>query len=177
MREHVILTASGRDRPGVLEEMTKLLLDYDGNVETSRMARLGGEFAMLMLVSTPAGRVDGLRAAVEALHRDDWEVQTRVTQVEGPVATPATYPCGITVAGADHLGIIHQIASYLARHGMNVETMNTAVVTAPMSGVPLFTMSGVVNVPDAVDTDRLRDELDELADDLGVDVSLRIEGA
>ena len=41
MRRHLVLTASGNDRPGVIEDFTKLLLHFDGNVEASRMSRLG----------------------------------------------------------------------------------------------------------------------------------------
>jgi glycine cleavage system transcriptional repressor len=50
MRNHLVYTLTGSDRIGIVEEVTKMLLDHGGNVETSRMVRLGGEFAMLMLV-------------------------------------------------------------------------------------------------------------------------------
>ena len=53
MRKNIVFTLTGTDRTGLVEEITKLLLDLGGNVETSRMARLGGEFAVLMLVSIP----------------------------------------------------------------------------------------------------------------------------
>ena len=41
MRKQMVLTAVGRDRPGIVEEFTKLILHYDGNIEASRMVRLG----------------------------------------------------------------------------------------------------------------------------------------
>ncbi|RME50099.1 MAG: transcriptional regulator, partial [Caldilineae bacterium] len=53
MRKHLVLTVTGKDRPGLVDYVTKILLEFDGNVEASRMARLGGEFAMLMMVSVP----------------------------------------------------------------------------------------------------------------------------
>ena len=50
-----------------LEQVTGLLLDRGGNVETSRMARLGGEFAILMLVSLPSESLSDLERDLEAL--------------------------------------------------------------------------------------------------------------
>jgi len=53
MKRNLVLTLTGPDRIGIVEKVTGLLLERGGNVETSRMARLGGEFAVLMLVSLP----------------------------------------------------------------------------------------------------------------------------
>ena len=63
MRRQLVLTASGRDRVGIVEEITALILRFEGNIESSRMVRLGGDFAMLMFVSAPEERIEGLRAA------------------------------------------------------------------------------------------------------------------
>ena len=53
MRKQLVLTASGRDRPGVLEEVTRIIVQHGGNVETSRFQRLGGEFAVIRCVTAP----------------------------------------------------------------------------------------------------------------------------
>ena len=54
MQKTFVLTLTGPDRIGFVEKVTGLLLERGGNVETSRMARLGGEFAILMLVLNQA---------------------------------------------------------------------------------------------------------------------------
>jgi glycine cleavage system transcriptional repressor len=172
MRKHLVLTASGNDRPGVIEDFTKLLLHFDGNVETSRMSRLGGAFAMLMLVSAPEESIDSLREALAELHYAKYDVHTRLTEVRDVDPSSAYTPCGITVSGADHMGIIHQVARYLAEQGINVETMNTEVVAAPMSGSPLFTMSAVVRVPGKLDIDDVRDALEFIGDEMGVETAI-----
>ena len=78
-----------------------------------------------------------------------------------------------TVLGADHMGIIHQIARYLSEQGINLETMTTEVVAAPMSGTPLFTMSAIVKVPPRLEIEDLREALEFIGDDLGVDTKVR----
>lgn len=169
MNEHFVLMASGKDRTGVVERFTSVILEHEGNVEASRMARLGGEFAMLMLVTAPAERAESLR---EQLDRLDFTVHVRSAEMREVTAEARSTAYGITVMGADHLGIIHQIARALTARGVNIETMNTDVMAAPMSGAPLFTMSAVIVAPPGVGADELRRELARLGDELGVDTAV-----
>jgi glycine cleavage system transcriptional repressor len=78
--------------------------------------------------------------------------------------------------GADHIGIIHEVARYLAGQGINVDTMDTDVVAAPMSGSPLFTMSAVVRMPAGMTVDELREALDEVAEEVGVGAAVQQRG-
>jgi glycine cleavage system transcriptional repressor len=48
------MTASGPDRPGIVSRLSKRVLELGGNVEESRMARLAGDFSILMLVTVDA---------------------------------------------------------------------------------------------------------------------------
>jgi glycine cleavage system regulatory protein len=61
---------------------------------------------------------------------------------------------------------------YLAQQGINVETMTTEVVSAPMSGTPLFTMSAVVRVPSHLAIEDLREALEYIGEEVGVDTAL-----
>jgi glycine cleavage system transcriptional repressor len=171
MRKQLVLTASGRDCVGIVEKMTELLLQFDGNVESSRMMRLGGDFAMLMAITAPEEKIEELRGALSEFHYAAFDVQTRLSEVSEPDETAAT-PCAITVLGADHMGIIHKISSYLSEQGLNLETVTTEVVAAPMSGSPLFTMSAVVKVPPQLEVDDLREALSFIGDEMGVDTKV-----
>ena len=98
-------------------------------------------------------------------------------EVTETIDETAALECAITVLGADHMGIIHQVTRYLAEQGINVETMNTEVVAAPMSGTPLFTMSAVVRVPPQLSVSDLREALDFIGEEVGVDTQLFTEVA
>jgi glycine cleavage system regulatory protein len=50
--------------------------------------------------------------------------------------------------------------------------MNTEVMAAPMSGTPLFTMSAVVRVPPRLTLDDLRDALEFIGEEVGVDTKV-----
>jgi glycine cleavage system transcriptional repressor len=176
MRKQLVLTAVGRDRTGVVEEFTKLILHYDGNIEASRMVRLGGDFALLMFVSAPEDRVFELRRAVDELHYTKFDVLTRVTETDTEGDEAQDHRCTITVLGADHMGIINQVARYLTEQGINLESMHTEVSAAPMSGTPLFTMSAEVVVPARLALDDLREAMEFIGDEMGVDTKVFDKG-
>jgi len=171
MRKQLVLTASGHDRVGVVEEMAELIVRFDGNVEASRMVRLGGDLAMLMFVTAPEDKIDGLRAALSEVHYARYDIHIRLSEV-AELEETSVVSCAITVLGADHMGIIHQVSRYLSDQGINIETMTTEVVAAPMSGTPLFTMSAVVKIPPQLQVDDLREALEFIGDDLGVDTKV-----
>ncbi len=172
MRKNLVLTLTGNDRVGIVEHVTKLLLEYDSNVESSRMARLGGEFVMLMLVSVPTQKFEALREGVRNLREDDYKITTRQTERGYSAKYAGWMPYQIEVSGADHEGIIHHLTRYLAVQGINVETMDTGMVPAPMSGTPLFTMTAIVVVPPALPFPDWRDDLEEAGDKVNVDVTV-----
>lgn len=154
MRSSVVLTLTGTDRVGIVEEVTRALLDSGGNVEASRMARLGGEFVMLALVSSPAERLDDLADAVEALRASGYKVTTSMTAPADSEAHPGWLAYRIEVEGADHEGIVHEIAAGLAQKGISIESADTTTSSAPLSGATLFAMSAVVAVsPQANEAD------------------------
>ncbi len=171
MRKQMILTASGHDRVGLVGEITELIVRFEGNVEASRMVRLGGDFAMIVFVTAPEEKIEDLRKALAEVHYSSFDVHTRLSDVVDPEETGSTR-CAITVLGADHMGIVHQVARYLAEQGLNVENMNTEVVAAPMSGSPLFTMSAVVQVPPQLDISDLREALEFIGEETGVDTKV-----
>ena len=171
MRKQLVLTASGRDRVGIIEEMTELLLRYEGNVESSRMVRLGGDFALLMFVSSPEEKIHDLRSALSEVHYAKYDIHSRLSEVFEPEETSAV-PCAITVLGADHMGIIHQVTRYLSEQGINLETMTTEVTSAPMSGTPLFAMSAIVKVPPQLSVDDLREALEFIGEETGIDTKV-----
>ena len=171
MRKNLVVTVTGNDKVGIVEEVTGLMLNYGANVESSKMARLGGEFAMLMLVSVSAERFDELREGVRGLRDDEYKISTRETS-RGAQKFAGWQSCDLEVRGADHEGLIHEITSYLAEQGVSVESMDTGSEPAPMSGGTLFTMSAVVLVPPALDVEALQDDLEDVGNRINVDTSL-----
>ena len=51
MNQKLVITALGKDRPGIVDELSSTLFTHQLNIEDSRMSVLGGEFAIQLLVS------------------------------------------------------------------------------------------------------------------------------
>jgi len=57
MNTNLVITALGNDKPGIVNELSKAILDNGGNITESRMMVLSGEFAIMLLVT---GSKDGI---------------------------------------------------------------------------------------------------------------------
>ena len=172
MNKNIVLTLTGHDRIGIVEEITNMFVKHGGNVESSRMARLGGEFAMLMLVALADEELAALEKEMQRLR--DQGFQTTLLQTEDDHAKKYAgwLPYVVEVLGADHEGIIYEIASHLANQGVNIENMETITTHAPMSGTPLFTMKATIEVPPNLSFHTWNDALEEIGDRLNVDVKV-----
>lgn len=172
-RKRVLVTAVGADRTGIVERVTRVIVDGHGNVEQSRMARLGGEFAAFLMVTVPDTRVERLEKALGELGEPGLTVTARhiadrSTLGEGFV------PYELEVHGADHEGIIHEFCRLLAVNGVNIAEMSTDVRNSPISGTPMFSLVATLEVPGELPSKRLKDWLNEIADKVGVDFTLKV---
>jgi len=170
VRVNIVFTLTGPDRIGIVETVTGLVLEHKGNVETSRMARLGGEFAVLMLISLPEERLAGLEAAMAGLVAKGYRTSINRTGQTYADVHYGWFPYRIEIHGADHEGIIHDIAHYLAKCGINIESMDTVTARAPVSGAPLFSMTALVSVPPDLVGQGWESALEKVGHGLNVDV-------
>lgn len=172
MRTDVVLTVTGPDRVGIVEEVSRVLLAAGGNVGTSRMARLGGEFAILMQASIPADLAEGFELAFGDLVAQGYCVSVTSAGSAGLIDHSGWSSYRIDVVGADHEGIVHHIARGLSRRGISIESMDTGTTDAPTTGATLFTMSAVVVVPPHIAAPDWMAELEAAAEASGVDVEI-----
>ena len=127
---------------------------------------------MLLLVAVSESDYEALEEGLQSLGDDGMVVTTRLTSPGDPEMRAGWLPYTVKVNGADHQGIIHHVTQLLAERGVNVESMDTETVLAPMSGTPLFTMDAIVLVPPELVYRELVAELDAVADDMNVDVEM-----
>jgi glycine cleavage system regulatory protein len=136
------------------------------------MAQLGGEFAAVLLASVPDGNADALVSHLAELEREGLQVLARPT-TRRPDAFAGYVPYRVSLAGADHRGILHAVADFLAGQGVNIESLDTEVANAPETGAALFSMEALVQAPPALSLKELRRRLGEVADRFGVDIDVR----
>lgn len=167
----LVLTVIGDDRAGLVEALAEAISAHGGNWEESQMAELAGQFAGIVVVSVPDERSAELRSALDGLE-GLMEISAHPGSEERPGVTDAWRQLRIEVVGSDHPGIVRDLSSVLARHGLSIETMTTERRDAPMAGGRLFEARIVVRVPPGGDPADVQDDLERVAAELLVDLSV-----
>jgi len=170
--QQLVVTASGPDRPGIVARLSKRVLDCGGNVELSRMARLAGEFSILMLITfnvTTARKAEQLRNSL--LQIEGLQVSTRWTSDDLVKEKHAFQKFRkIMLRGVDNPGLVYNVAEYLSSLGINIESLETYTREESSGGPTLFMMEGVIAMPVSISTSKLIHNLGTLQATLGVEI-------
>jgi glycine cleavage system transcriptional repressor len=174
MKQFLVLSAVGRDRPGIVNDVSKLIYDHGCNMQDSRMAILGGDFALIVLVSGTAETIPALRESFPSFLQQRAMTGT-ATETPGPQARAdkGFVPFHVRAAGLDHEGIVHRIARVLLDLGANIITMDTEAASAPVTGAPMFALEMQVAVPPHVSLSQLRSKLQAAGDAINVDITVQ----
>ncbi len=171
----VIMTLIGKDRPGLVESLAKIVTNHDANWLDSRMSHLGGQFAGILQLDVEADRIDALVAALNQLDSEGLSVIVQTDSNSRTIpANPQTQMSVVEMEllGNDRPGIIREVSHVLADLGINVEEIQTGVESAPMSGGNLFRARARLRLPPGLTTDALRQPLEQIAGDLMVDIQV-----
>ncbi len=171
MTRRSVLTAIGEDRPGLVEEVSEFILECGGSIEDSRMANLQGQFAIVMLVGGADEAIDRLEAGLDDLGSRT-HVHARLTPAPPPSGVTPRLPYRLSGRSLDQPGVVHQIANVLRSLNVNIESMETTLVAAPVTGAPVFTMELVVAAPVEVSVAKLREKLGRVCDPLNIEWQL-----
>lgn len=171
---HLVLTAVGPDRPGLVRAISSVVLGASASVEDSRMAILGGEFALIMLVSGTEAAVSRVERELSGLEAElGLEFVFKRTKTE---AQKKVLPQVIRVIGLDRPGIVHVVTDLLAKRAVNVASLESRLTFAPDSGTPLFVLDAELQVPSGVVLEELRRELAALCQDENLDLAFDQKG-
>jgi glycine cleavage system transcriptional repressor len=175
VEEVFLLSAIGRDKPGLVAELAQLIYDADANLEDSRMTILGTDFAVILLCSSArAESADEIAVGAKHLERDHGLTILLRNLDDGPrpsLPSPGTKLYTLKAAGEDRAGIVVSICRALADHGVNIADLATRSRPGP-GGSPHYELDMHVEVPESMDVNTLRDALDAEADRLVIDVAL-----
>lgn len=166
----VVLTAVGSDRPGLVSQLSTLIHEHGANIEDSRMAVLGGEFALVLLFSGSAAAVAEVQqASAETGDRLGLSLFFKQT---APSAPKQALAYRLRVSGLDHPGIVQRVSNVLSRFEINVISLDTSIVHAPMTGTPTFVLKADIDVPPTVPVTKAREALLTSCAEANLDCSL-----
>ena len=166
---NLVLTVVGDDRAGLVAALADVVTAHGGNWEHSQLAELAGTFAGIVVVSVPAERVAAL---TDSLGRLEGLLKVTVHPGTPAVAADERPELTLNVLGNDHPGIVRDISSVLSRHLISIDDFSSETRDAPMAGGRLFEARVVARVPQDADLAAVRADLEELAAEIMVEISL-----
>lgn len=163
----------GKDQPGIAAAIARALLTAKANIEDSRMTILGGQFAVMMLVSLPEGSdVAALKSELEQVREQLGLESATINEIEDASSEARPAPTHVlTVYGADHPGIVAAVCDALAARQVNIDDLATRVVGS--EDQPVYTLICELTLPGSLEPSALSADLDGVAVSQGVEVSLR----
>ncbi len=168
MSEFLVVSIIGDDRAGLVEEISRVVLETGCNIEDSRMSVLGGSFAIIQLVSGQWNTISKLETALSGLQREHG-LSVLTKRTHGRHVKGDFLPYIVEVVGLDHPGIVHELASFLASRGINIEDLTTTNQPAAHTGTPIYAVHITIGVPGQQSIATLREDFMELCDRLNLD--------
>jgi glycine cleavage system transcriptional repressor len=170
---HYALTVIGRDRPGIIAQVAEILYRLGCNIADSSCTLLGGQYAMIMIVSHPTIAAKEEMAAhfapleqvkLAAFVRKIDEETLRCVGIGGEI-------CMISVYGADRPGIVYSVTKELAARKVNITDLNSKLVGSEER--PVYVMMLETVLPDEVSEEEIKQVMTQLAIEMKVDISVR----
>ena len=170
-KSYLVLSALGEDRPGIVNTLTRSVLEHGCNIVDSRMTVLGGEFAILLMVEGQWNTLAKMESAVA-----DLEKQLGMTIITRRTSERASdirlLPYAIEVVALDHPGIVQKLAEFFSERQINIQDLATTTYAAAHTGTQMFSVSMSVGIPADIHIAGLREEFLDYCDSLNLDAVL-----
>ena len=174
MQKKYIMTAFGKDRPGIVADVTQVLFENGCNLEDTSMSMLSDEFTINLLFSSGNDSIESVleqegatleqQKSISAFIRPIKSVQQKIKK-KLPL-------CTIHVEGLDQAGIVYKISRYLSDHQLNIVDLKSTVKATPESGTALYLMDIHIQLPDSSSIELIEDGLNEVAEEINVDITV-----
>lgn len=171
MSEQLVITALGADRPGIVDELSDVLTSRQLNIEDSRMSVLGGEFAILMLVSGSRDAIEDFISKTPGFE-ESLKMRLLAKKTRKQEGAQTLVPYTVEVVSIDHPGIVHDLANFFSKRQINIIDLDTERHPAAHTGTPMFAMHMTIGIPADIPVSKLRDEFITMCDDLNLDAKM-----
>ncbi|MGP0630170.1 glycine cleavage system protein R [Nitrospina sp. 32_T5] len=136
MKNWYMLTLVGRDGPGIVAAVSRVLCENGGNIGEASMARLGGNFSMMLMVRCPL-ELNELEARLQPAV-EPWNLMVHLDAIDADLHHHVEPDVKISIYGADRVGIVAAATGALAEAGLNILNLETDV--GGTEAEPIFIM-------------------------------------
>ena len=161
MANFLVVTAIGTDRPGIVNELTKLVKDAQCNIVDSRMAIFGNEFTLILLLSGEWNAITRFEATLSTSSA----ALDLITMMKRTSEHQLHYfpdQVDVTLWGPDAPNSMSEIAAYLAEQQLDLSHLKTHAT----SGEQQIQM--IINIPESISLAQVKTDLEQLAGQLNL---------
>jgi len=165
--EKIVFTLFAKDRPGILSDLSSVVLAHQANWLHSSASRLCGQFSGIAQIEVDRQHKDSLLNALGEL--TERGVYITVQQTDGFVPdTDEVEGVQLLIETGDRAGVIEEITGALDDASISIDQIDTEVDTE--NGQVMFRAHLFVVLPDDVSEQDLNALFAELADDLTISI-------
>ncbi len=168
MENLLVITALGEDRPGIIDALARAVADSGCSIADSRMTVLGGEFAIIELVSGRWNALAKLESQLPAVARD-LQLHLHMKRTTATRQPGNLLPYLVDVVAMDQPGIIHKLAHFFSQRGINIRDLATNRYNAAHTGTPMYSVHMTLDIPAATHVATTREEFLDFCDQLNLD--------
>ena len=170
MNKYMILFAVGKNRLGIVDEVSSYLYERNANIIDSRMAVMGGHFTITCLFFCSSEEVESIQSNLKDLN--DFGLATSLHEADNPdsMQTEDSIPLKLEVISMDHPGIVQHVVHILKEHDICILSLETEIKAMPHTGGPMFDLNLEAIVPKSQSMTKVKDELNEMASEMDLDL-------
>ncbi len=165
MKNWYMLTLVGEDGPGIVAKLTTALFEQGINLGETSMIRLGGNFTIMMMISSDMDS-EAIDQAIGSLI-DSMDLCMHLDPIEGHLHQHIVPNMTVRVSGADKAGIVSSVTTALFENGFNILDLTSDVAGSNDKPVYIMMIEGY--------SDKSWEDLQKAVDESvteGVDVSV-----
>ncbi len=179
MKEIILITIAGEDKPGVTSTITSILAKYGVNILDIGQAVIHDNLSLGILVEVPREAESSPILSDVLFRMHELEMNTKFEPVklddynrwvEGQGKSRHIITLLARRVTAEHIGQVTQIA---AEHGLNIDNISRLSGRVHLDGEEDFTKSCVEFSVRGMPSDSLREEFLKLASDLDIDIAFQ----
>jgi len=167
----LVISAIGSDRPGIVNELSELIVQNKGNIDDSRMTILGGEFAIILLISATDNQLTDIEQILNQ-QAASLELNIITKRTSDNSLPEKQMPYIVEVLAMDNPGIVYKLADFFSSRKINIQSLQTDRYPAPHTGTQMFAIEMVIAVPQTIIINELREDFLDLCEDMNLDASI-----
>jgi len=174
LKNQFIMTAFGKDRPGIVAEISELIFENKCRLEDSNMGRLADEFTLILLLSGTGDNLqEKLSTECKRLEREkNISAFIRPLEFQRIEEKNGDDLFTIKVDGIDQAGIVYKVSRLLAENRVNIETLRSRKKHLPNTGTAMYSMEITARIPDSISHEDLEKKMETLANDIHLDIRI-----